>query len=178
MRAGSRRGHEKHFGTGKDDTNVPDGPHSPPSPGACPGAQFSLLPSFSFLPAVSPHFNAPCGATGQCCLSQGLRGHQENPRKVAAAMAGSGHPQGYLEHLMSKASTCFCGQLHYSCWRGHSGLLHDFCLVGCWCGLFYGHLSFPPLLPAGMAISTDHCIAPIGVAAAATVASSMATLLA
>lgn len=26
--------------------------------------------------------------------------------KVAAAMAGSGHPQGYLERLMSKGNTC------------------------------------------------------------------------
>lgn len=144
----------------------------PTPPGTCPGAQSSLRLSFSFLPAISHHVNAPCGATGQCCLSQGLRGRQENPLKVAAVMAGSGHPQGYLEHLMSKGNTCFCGQLRYSCWRGQSGPLHDFYLVGCWCGLFCGHLSFPPLLPAGMAISTDHCIAPIGVAAAATVASS------
>lgn len=92
--------------------------------------------------------------------------------KGATAMAGSGHPQGYSQHLTSKGNTCFYGQLHYPCWCGHSGPSHKFYLVGCWCGLFYGHLSFPPLLPAGMALSIDHRIAPVGVAAAATVASS------
>lgn len=39
-------------------------------------------------------------------------------------------------------------------------------------GLFHGHLSFLPLLPAGMATPPDHCVAPVGVPAVAVAPST------
>lgn len=141
VRTGNRRGHEKHFGTGKEDTNVPDGHHSPHSPGhvqwprpLCCRPAASCLQFLLMSMLLTPPWSSAASHTAFEVTGEPHEGGSSDGRLWAS--------EGYLEHLLSKRNSCFCGQLHYACRHGHSCPLHSSYQVA-WRGLFCGHLSFP-----------------------------------
>ena len=136
-----------------------------------------LSPAILRLPACGvPPISTPGASTGSCCPSQGPQASRESQgrRRQRWQAVGTQAPS------ICRGIQSIWGQREYlRLWSAAQLLLawplrsSEPFLPGGWQrDLFHGHLSFLPLLPAGMAPPPDHCIAPVGVPATAVAPST------